>query len=137
MNNIIMLIIGVQATRHMVSFIYWITKKIINEIYKIIVFVFSPLFISNVHNMGMLCQNLFVIYLNPKQEKEISSKCNSSQWLDNDYNTCENVAIMGMTVVWIVVMVSTILIEWHVLKISWLDVVRLVLFLLAPIMQAF
>jgi hypothetical protein len=106
---------------------------------KIIVFVFSTLVIvhSNVHNMGMLCQNLFVIYLNSKQEKEISSKCNSSQWLDNDRNTCENVAIMGMTVVWSVVMVFTILSDWHVLKISWLDVVGLVLFLLALVMQAF
>lgn len=53
-------------------------------------FVFCTLVIvhSNVHNTGMLCQNVFVIYLNPKQEKEISNKCNSTQWLDNDHNTC-------------------------------------------------
>jgi hypothetical protein len=104
-----------------------------------VVFVFSTLVIVhfNVHNMRMLCQNVFIIYLNPKPEKEISSKCSSSQWLDNDHNTCENVAIMGMTMVWSVVMVCSILIEWHVLKISRLDVVRPVLFLLALVMQAF
>lgn len=51
--------------------------------------------------------------------------------------TCENVTIMGMIMVWSVVMVFTILIEWHVLKTSWLDVVRLVFFLPALVMQAF
>jgi hypothetical protein len=49
----------------------------------------------------------------------------------------KNVAIMAKTVVWNVVMVLTMLIEWHMLKISWLDVVGLVLFLLALVMQAF
>jgi hypothetical protein len=89
-----MLIIGVQAIGHMTSLIYWTIRNLINEFCKIIVFVFSTLVIvhSNVHNMGMLCQNLFVIYLNPKQEKKISSKCKSSQWLDNDHNMwkCDN-----------------------------------------------
>jgi hypothetical protein len=37
---------------------------------KILVFGFSTLIIVHfiVHNMGMLCHNLFVIYLNPEQK---------------------------------------------------------------------
>ncbi len=99
-------------------------------------FPFSMLVIvhSVVHSMGMICQNPLVIYLHPKEEIDILDKCKSTQWSYSDDNPCENVTILGMVAVGSTVVAFTILIEWHVLKISWLDAIRPILFcfLLSP-----
>jgi hypothetical protein len=49
----------------------------------------------------------------------------------------ENVAILGMVVVGSVVVAFMILVEWHVLGISWLDAIGPILFLLSLITQLF
>jgi len=43
-------------------------------------FAFSMLVIvhSNVHSVGVICQNPLVMYLNPTQEIEILDKCKST-----------------------------------------------------------
>jgi hypothetical protein len=101
-------------------------------------FAFSMLVIvhSIVHSMGVICQNPLVIYLNHTQETNILDKCKSTQWSYSDDNPCENVTIVGMVVVGSAMVPFTILIEWHVLKISWLDVIRPILFLLSLITQS-
>jgi len=91
---------------------------------------------SIVHSMGVICQNPLVIYLNPTQETDILDKCKPTQWSYSDDNPCENVTIVRMVVVGSAVVAFTILIEWHVLKISWLDAIRRILFLLSLITQS-
>jgi hypothetical protein len=91
---------------------------------------------SLVHSMGVICQNPLVIYWNPTQETDILDKCKSIQWLYSDDNPCENVTIVGMVAVGSAVVAFTILIQWHVLKISWLDAIRPILFLLSLITQS-
>jgi hypothetical protein len=91
---------------------------------------------SIVHIVGVICQNPLVIYLNHTQETDILDKCKFTQWSYSDENPCENVRIVGMVVAGSAVVEFTILIEWHVLKISWLDAIRPILFLLSLITQS-
>ncbi len=86
--------------------------------------------------MGVICKNPLVIYLNPTQETEILDKCKSTQWSYRDDNPCENATIVGMVAVGSEVVGFTILVEWHVLKISWLDAIGSILCLLSLITQS-
>jgi hypothetical protein len=79
---------------------------------------------SIVHSVGVICQNPLVICLNHTQEIEILPKCKSTQWSDNDSITCGNAGNVGMVVVGSVVLAFTILVEWHVLRISWSDAIE-------------
>jgi hypothetical protein len=90
---------------------------------------------SLVHSVGVFCQNPLVIYLNPTQEQEISDKCKSTRWSNVDTVNRENVAIVGTVVVGSVVVAFTILVEWHVLRISSLDAIGPILFFLSFIPQ--
>jgi len=91
-------------------------------------FAFSMLVMvhSVVHSVGVICQNPLVIYLNPTQEQEMFDKCKSTQWSNVDDIFCDNATMVGMVVV-----TFTILVEWRVLRISWLDAIGPVLFLLS------
>jgi hypothetical protein len=64
-------------------------------------------------------------------------KCKSTRWSNVDGITCENAAFLGMVVVGSVVLAFTIFVEWHVLRISWLDAIGPILFLLSLITQSF
>jgi ABC-type uncharacterized transport system permease subunit len=75
--------------------------------------------------------------LNPAQEEEMFDKCKSTPWSIVDDVNCANAAMVGMVVVGSVVVAFTILVEWHVLKISSLDAIGPILFLLSLITQSF
>jgi hypothetical protein len=64
-------------------------------------------------------------------------KSKSLRWSDVDDVICENAAILGMVVVGSVVVAFTILVEWHELRISWMDAMGPILFLLSLITQLF
>jgi hypothetical protein len=129
-SGIATLIIGVQAIGYITSIIYRAIHHLSVSPIKAIGFAFSMLVIvhSIVHSMGVICQNPLGIYLNPTQETDILDKCNCTQRSYSDDNPCENVTIVGM----VAVVAFTILNEWHVLKISWLDAIRPILFCLSP-----
>jgi hypothetical protein len=92
---------------------------------------------SIVYSVGVICQNPLVIYLNLAQEQEMLKKCKSTLWSNKDQENSKNATIVGTMVVGNVVLAFTILIEWHVLKISWLDAIGPILFLLSLITQLF
>ncbi len=103
-------------------------------------FAFSLLVIvhSLVHSVGMVCQNPLIIYLTPTEEQKILEKCQSTpRWSLADSANCANAATVGMVVVASVVVAFTIFVEWHVLRISWLDAIGPILFLLSLITQFF
>jgi hypothetical protein len=54
-----------------------------------------------------------------------------------DDEKCANVGTLGMLVVGSVVVAFMILVEWHVLRRSWLDAIGPILFLLSLITQSF
>jgi hypothetical protein len=124
------LIIGVQG--YITSIIYRTIDHLPVSLIEAIGFACSMLVIvhSIVHSLGVICQNPLVIHLNPTQETDILDKCKSTQWSYSDDNPCENTSIMGMVAVGSAVVAFTILVEWHVLKISWLDAIGPILFLL-------
>ncbi len=102
-------------------------------------FAFSMLVIvhSLVHSLGAFCQSALVIYLNPTQEQELLDKCKSTRWSKADDEICDNAALVGMMVVGSVVVAFTILVEWRVLRISRLDAIGPIRFLLSLIIQLF
>ncbi len=131
-------IIGVQAIGYVTSIVYRAIHHLPVSPIEAIGFAFSMLVIvrSVVHSMGVLCQNPLVIYLNSTQEQEMLDKCKSTRWSYVDDVFCENVAMVGMVVVGSVMVAFTILVEWHVLRISWLDAIGPILFLLGVITQS-
>jgi hypothetical protein len=138
-SGIATLIIGVQAIGYVTSTVYRAIHHLPVSPIEAIGFAFSMLVIvhSVVHSVGVLCQNPLVIYLNPTQEQEMLDKCKSTRWSYVDDVFSENAAVVAMVVVGSVVVAFTILVEWHVLKISWLDAIGPVLFLLSLITQLF
>ncbi len=82
-----------------------------------------------------MCQNPLVIYLNPTQEPKMLDKCESTRWSYVDGVICAT--MVGTVVVGSVVVAFTILVEWHVFKISWLDAIGPILFLISLITQLF
>jgi hypothetical protein len=133
------LIIGVQAIGYVTSIVYRAIHHLLVSPIEAIGFAFSMLVIvhSLVHSVGVICQNPLVMYLNPTQEQEMLDKCESTRWSNVDDVICENAAIVGMVVVGSVVGAFTILVQWHVLRISWLDAIGPILFLLYLITQLF
>jgi len=147
-SGIATLIIGVQAIGYVTSIVYRAIHHLPVSPIEAIGFAFSMLVIvhSLVHSVGVICQNSLVIYLNPTQEQEMLDKSESTRWLNVDDLICENAAIdlicenaaiVGMVVVGSVVVAFTILVQWHVLRISWLDAIGPILFLLSLITQLF
>jgi hypothetical protein len=138
-SGIATLIIGVQAIGYVTSIVYRAIHHLPVSPIEAIGFAFSMLVIirSVVHSVGVLCQNPLVIYLNPTQKQEMVDKCKSTRWSYVDDVFCENVAMVGMVVVGSVVVAFTILVEWHVLTISWFDAVGPILFFLSLIIQLF
>jgi len=138
-SGIAALIIGVQAIGYVTSIVYRAIRHLPVSPIEAIGFAFSMLVIvhSVVHSVGVICQNPLVIYLNPTQEQKMLEKCESIRWTDADEVNCDNMAIVGMVVVGSLVAAFTILVEWHVLKISWLDAIGPILFLLSFITQSF
>ncbi|CAK9217263.1 unnamed protein product, partial [Sphagnum troendelagicum] len=133
-NGIATLIIGVQAIGYVTSIVYRAIHYLPVSPIEVIGFAFSMLVIvhSLVHSVGVICQNPLVIYLNPTQERQMLDKCKSIRWSNADQVIFINATIMGLVVV-----AFTILVEWHVLRISWLDAIGPILFLLSLITQLF
>ncbi|CAM6044070.1 unnamed protein product [Sphagnum compactum] len=138
-SGIATLIIGVQAIGYVTSIVYRAIHHLPVSPIEAIGFAFSLLIIvhSLVHSLGVFCQNPLVIYLNPAQEQEMLDKCKSTRWSYVDDVTCENARMVGMVVVGSVVVAFAILVEWHVLRISWLDAIGPILFFLSLITQSF
>jgi hypothetical protein len=138
-SGIATLIIGVQAIGYVTSIVYRAIHHLPVSPIEAIGFAFSMLVIvhSLVHSVGVICQNPLVIYLNPTQEQEMLDKSESTRWSNVDDLICENAVIVGMVVVGSVVVAFTILVQWHVLRISWLDAIGPILFLLSLITQLF
>ncbi|CAK9199307.1 unnamed protein product [Sphagnum troendelagicum] len=138
-SGIATLILGVQAIGYVTSIVYRAIHHLPVSPIEAIGFSLSMLVIvqSLVHSVGVLCQNPLVIYLNPAQEQEMVDQSKSTRWsyVDNDF--CNNAGLMGMVVVGSVVVAFAILVEWHVLRISWLDAIGPILFLLCLITQSF
>jgi hypothetical protein len=136
-SGIATVIIGVQAVGYVTSTVYRAIHHLPVSPIEAIGFAFSMLVIlhSLVHSVGVICQNHLVIYLNPAQEQEMLDKCRSTRWSDVDTVNRENVAIVGTVVVGSVVVAFTILVEWHVLRISSLDAIGPILFFLSFIPQ--
>jgi hypothetical protein len=135
------LILAVQAIGYLTSIVYRAIHHLPVSPIEAIGFAFSMLVVvhSLVHSVGGVCQNPLVIYLNPAQEQElynieISIEL-SSRWSAEDEVNCLNVGLVGMVVVGSVVVAFTILVEWHVLTMSWLDAIGPILFLLSLIIQ--
>jgi hypothetical protein len=138
-SGIATLIIAVQALGYVTSIVYRAIHHLPVSPIEAIGFAFSMLVIvhSVVHSVGVICQNPLVIYLNPAQEQEMLDLCKSTRWSYVDGVFCANVAMVGTVVVGSVVVAFTILVEWHVLRISWLDAIGPVLFLVCLITQLF
>ncbi len=138
-SGIAALIIGVQTIGYVTSIVYRAIHHLPVSPIEAIGFAFSLLVIvrSVVHSLGVICQTRLVIYLNPAQEQEMLHQCESTRWSNEDGVICENAAMVGMVVVGSVVVAFTILVEWHVLRISWLDAIGPILFLLSLIAQLF
>jgi hypothetical protein len=138
-SGIATLIIAVQAIGYVTSIVYRAIHHLPVSPIEAIGFAFSILVIvhSLFHSVGVICQNPLVIYLNPTQEQEMVDKSKSLRWSDVDDVICENAAILGMVVVGSVVVAFTILVEWHALRISWMDAIGSILFLLSLITQLF
>jgi hypothetical protein len=138
-SGIATLIIGVQAIGYVTSIVYRAIHDLPVSPIEAIGFAFSLLVIvrSLVDSVGVICQNPLVIYLSPEQEQEMLDKCDCTRWSDVDGRKCDNAAMVGTVVVVSVVVAFTILIEWHVLRISWLDAIGPILFLLFLITQLF
>ncbi|CAM6053702.1 unnamed protein product [Sphagnum tenellum] len=138
-SGIATLIIAVQALGYVTSIVYRAIHHLPVSPTEAIGFAFSMLVIvhSFVHSVAVLCQNPLLIYLNPTQEQQMLDKCKSTRWSNVDNAFCEDAATVGMVVVGNVVVAFTILVEWHVLRISWLDAIGPVLFLLWLITQLF
>jgi hypothetical protein len=129
------LILAVQAIGYVTSIVYRAIHDLPVSPIEAIGFAFSLLVIvhSVVHSVGVICQTPLVIYLNPTQEQEMLEKCKSTRWLYMDETKCLHGASWGR----VVVVAFTILVEWHVLRISWLDAIGPILFLLSLIPQSF
>jgi len=138
-SGIATLIIGVQATGYVTSIVYRAIHHLPVSPIEAIGFAFSMLVIvhSVVHSVGGIYQNSLVIYLNHTQEQEMLRKCESTRWSDGDHASCINGMILGMVVVGSVVVTFTILVEWHVLRISSFDAIGPILFLLSLITHLF
>jgi hypothetical protein len=136
-SGIATLIIAVQAIGYVTSIVYRAIHHLPVSPIEAIGFAFSLVVIlhSVVHSMGVMCQNPLVIYLNPTQEQEMLDKCESTRWSFADVVNCDTEAILGTVVVETMVVAFTILVEWHVLRISWLDAVGPILFLFSIITQ--
>jgi hypothetical protein len=132
------LIIGVQAICFVTSIVYRAIQPFPVSPIEAIGFAFSLLVIVySVRSLGVICQNSRVIYLNPAQEQEMLDKCRSTRWSIVDDQKCEKAGMVGTVVVLSVMVAFTILVAWHVLKISWLNAIGPVLFLLSLILQVF
>jgi len=138
-SGIATLIIGVQAIGFVTSIVYRAFLQLPVSPVEAIGFAYGMLVIvrSWVNAMGAICQNPLVIYLNPTQEQEMLEKCESTRWSDEEERHCEDATILAMVMVGSLVVAFTILVEWHVLKISWLDAIGPILFLLSLITQLF
>ncbi|CAM6053677.1 unnamed protein product [Sphagnum tenellum] len=132
------LIICVQAIGYVTSIVYRAIHHLPVSPIEAIGFSFSMLVIvrSLVHSLGAFSQCPLVIYLNPTQEEQMLDKCKSIRWSNADHLICENTAFLGMVVVGSVVVAFTILVEWQVLKMSLLDAIGPILFLLSLITQS-
>jgi hypothetical protein len=138
-SGIATLILAVQAIGYVTSIVYRAIHHLPVTPIEAIGFALSLLVIvhSVVHSVGVICQNPLVIYLNPTQEQEMFVKCEPTRWSDMDNVNRSNAARVGTVVVGSVVVAFTILVEWHVLRISWLDAIGPILFLLSLIPQTF
>jgi len=138
-SGIATLIIGVQAIGYVTSIVYRAIHHLPVSPIEAIGFAFSILVIvhSVLHSVGVICQNPLVVYLNPTQEQEILDKYQSTRWSDLDDVICGNWAMVGTVMVGSVVVAFTILVEWHVLKRSWLDAIGPILYSLSFIAQLF
>jgi hypothetical protein len=137
-------IISVQAVGYVTSIVYRAIHHLPVSPIEAIGFVYSMLVIvhSVFFSVGVICQNSLVIYLNPAQEEQMLDKCQSNRWSNPAHviyinAVIVNAAIMGTMVVGSVMVAFTILVEWRVLKISWLDAIGPILFLLSLITQLF
>ncbi|CAK9217273.1 unnamed protein product [Sphagnum troendelagicum] len=138
-SGIATLIIGVQAIGYVTSIVYRAIHPLPVSPIETIGFAFSMLVIvhSVLHSVAVICQNPLVIYFNPTQEQDMLDKCESTRWSNVDDVSCGNAMILGMVVVGTVVVTFTILVEWQVLRKSWLDAIGPILFLLSLITQLF
>jgi len=137
-SGIATLIIGVQAIGYVASIVYRAIHHLPVSPIEAIGFAFSMLVVvhSLVHNVGVICQNPLVIYLNSSQEQEMFDKCKSIRWSDVDSVKCYKAGTLGTVVVGSVVVAFTILVEWHMFRKSWLDAIGPILFLLSLIIQS-
>jgi hypothetical protein len=138
-SGIATIIIGVQAIGYVTSIVYRAIHHLPVSPIEAIGFAFTMLVIvrSVVHSLGVICQTPLLIYLNPTQEQEMLHQCESTRWSNEDGAICENAAMVGMVVVGSLVVAFTVLVENHVLRISWLDAIGPILFLLSLIAQLF
>jgi hypothetical protein len=138
-SGIATLILAVQAIGYVTSVVYRAIHDLPVSPIEAIGFAFSLVVIlhSVVHSVGVICQNRLVIYLNPTQEEEMLEKCKSTRWSDMDYVNRINAGTLGTVVVGSLVVAFTILVEWHVLRISWLHAIGPILFSLSLITQSF
>jgi hypothetical protein len=138
-SGIATLILAVQALGYVTSIVYRAIHNLPVSPIEAIGFALSLLVIlhSVVHSVGVICQNPLAIYLNPTQEQEMLEKCKSTRWSEMDYVNRKNAGTLGTVVVGSVVVALTILVEWHVLRISWLDAIGPILFSLSLITNSF
>ncbi|CAK9872345.1 unnamed protein product [Sphagnum jensenii] len=137
-SGIATLIICVQATGYVTSIVYRAIHHLPVSPIEAIGFSFSMLVIvhSLVYSLGAFSQCPLVISLNPTQEQQMIDKCKSIRWSNADELMCRKTAALGTVVVGSVVVAFTILVEWEVLKISLLDAIGPILFLLSLITQS-
>jgi hypothetical protein len=55
--------------------------------------------------------HLLVVYLNPKQQEEISCQCQFIKWLSDDFNACVKMVVGGVIMMGSVVVAFMILVE--------------------------
>jgi len=133
------IIINVQVIGYVTSIVYKTNHHLPVSPIEAIGFACSMVVIvhSVLNRLGGISKYPLLIYMNPTEEQQMFDACKTARWSNVDEVNCENAAMVGMVVVGSVVVAFTILIEWHVLRISRLDAIGPILFLLSLIIQPF
>jgi hypothetical protein len=125
------IIVAIQAIGYITGAVIRVANGLVVSPIEDIGFAFSILVIfhSITHVVRRVSHHLLLIYLNPEQEEVLR------KWSNNEIIACWRMALVGITIVGSVVVASTIVVEWQMLREGGLNVMGPIFFLLAFILQ--
>ncbi len=131
------IIVAIQAIGYITAAVIRVANGLVVSPIEGVGFAFSILVIFHSITLVVECvsHHSLLIYLNPEQQEELLCECNSTQWSNNDIIAGWRMALIGFTIVRSVVVASTIVVEWQVLREGGLNAMGPVFFLLVLILQ--